>query len=271
MPDNSEKKRNLAQKLKDKYRIVVIDDDTLGELKSTKISLLGVFALLTISVLSIMLISYLLLAFTPLKYAIPGYAAINNNKVYMDLSHKIEALEEKIGTQQIYTDGVKNFLNPSGIQVDQLDENQDFIKNNNSKSLKNRKISNQLSLEHYYFCTPLKGDISAGFDLERKHFGIDIVAPKDSAVKNILDGVVILSDWSVKTGNTISIQHRDDMISVYKHNSKLLKKIGQFVKSGEAIAIIGNTGELTSGPHVHFELWKSGIAVDPADYIDFSR
>jgi len=187
----------------------------------------------------------------------------------MDLSHKIDDLENQLDAQRVYTNGIKNILNPSGVDIDEVQGKEENIKYLDQKLSKNRNISNQISLDHYYFCKPLDGEISAKFDTDSKHFGIDIVAPANSPVKSILDGVVIFSDWSVKTGNTISIQHRNNLISTYKHNSKLLKKIGQFVKAGEAICIIGNTGELTSGPHVHFEIWNNGIAIDPAAYINF--
>jgi len=201
---------------------------------------------------------------------VPGYADINNNKVYNELNGQIKTLEEQLESQITYTNGLKNILNPNSIELDDIDLNQENIKLNAQKTTKNGKLSNPISLDHYYFCNPLEGEVSAAFNLEIKHFGIDIVAPENSAVKSILDGVVVFSDWSVKNGNTISIQHRNNLISVYKHNSKLLKKVGQFVKKGEAICIIGNTGELTSGPHVHFEIWNNGIAIDPAKYINFN-
>jgi len=269
MSDKPEKKRSLGEKLRDRYRIVVMDDDTLGELKSTQFSLMSLFIGLLATILGFFIITYLFISYTPIKYLIPGYADINNNRVYMELSGQIETLEEELDAQIIYTNGLKNILNPTGIKLDEIDENQDIIKNNTQIASKNQKLSNPISLDHYYFCNPLEGEVSAAFNLDKKHFGIDIVAPENSAVKSILDGVVVFSDWSVKNGNTISIQHRNNLISVYKHNSKLLKKVGQFVKKGEAICIIGNTGELTSGPHVHFEIWNNGIAIDPAKYINF--
>jgi murein DD-endopeptidase MepM/ murein hydrolase activator NlpD len=120
-----------------------------------------------------------------------------------------------------------------------------------------------------YFSSPLSGEISEGFQPDIKHYGVDVVAPQNTAIKTIMDGWVIISDYTVETGNTIGIQHPNNIISFYKHNSALLKKVGSFVKAGEAIAIIGNTGELTDGPHLHFELWHKGKPVDPADFIMF--
>ena len=126
-----------------------------------------------------------------------------------------------------------------------------------------------LPLEQMYFSSPLSGEISAGFQPDTKHYGVDIVAPENTAIKSIMDGWVIISDYTVETGNTIGIQHPNNIISFYKHNSVLLKKEGSFVRAGEAVAIIGNTGELTDGPHLHFELWHKGKPVDPADFIMF--
>ena len=127
----------------------------------------------------------------------------------------------------------------------------------------------QPRLEQIHFTPPLTGGISAGFQPEKKHYGLDISSPKNTPVKSVLDGVIITADWTLETGNTIAVQHPNNLISFYKHNSKLLKNIGDVVKAGEAIAIIGNSGTLTDGPHLHFELWFRGKPVDPTDYISF--
>lgn len=270
MSEPSEKKRAFRDKITDKYRVVILDDDTLGEKKSMRFTLLGFLATIITTLLLFSILTYLILVFTPLKLLIPGYGDISNNKVYMDLNKKIEVLEKDINSQRIYTEGIKKMLNPSDLKANDINENDSLNRNYSIMSGKKHNLSNNLSLEHYYFCSPLNGEISAEFDISNKHYGIDIVASKDSPVKSILGGVVINADWSTNTGNTISIQHNDNMVSVYKHNSVLLKKIGDKVSSCEAVAIIGNTGKLTSGPHVHFELWKNGIAVNPSEYISFN-
>ena len=123
--------------------------------------------------------------------------------------------------------------------------------------------------DYRFLMPPISGVVSSYFDPEKDHLGVDILAPHDTPVKAIWDGHVIMADWTLETGYTIGIQHSDDMISFYKHNASLLKKNGAFVRAGEAIAIIGNTGKLTSGPHLHFELWLQGKPVDPTNYIDF--
>jgi murein DD-endopeptidase MepM/ murein hydrolase activator NlpD len=129
--------------------------------------------------------------------------------------------------------------------------------------------SEDLPIEGIFFVNPLKGEITSQFDLKKNHIGVDIVAPKNTAIKSALSGYVFLADWTLETGHTIGIQHANNLITFYKHNAALLKKVGAFVKAGEAIAIIGNTGTKTDGPHLHFELWYKGIVMDPTDFISF--
>jgi murein DD-endopeptidase MepM/ murein hydrolase activator NlpD len=124
-------------------------------------------------------------------------------------------------------------------------------------------------LRETYFFSPISGYISAAFDPRNEHFGIDVVSKKDEPVKCIADGTVVFSSWTQEAGYVTAIQHQTNLISIYKHNSTLTKEIGNFVSAGEIIAIIGNTGELTSGPHLHFELWYNGSAVNPEEFISF--
>lgn len=266
MPTKKDKKKGT---LTNKYRVVILEDDTLGEVKTMKISKLGVvFATLFIG-LMFFLLTTALICFTPLRYFVPGYADIKNNMAYMEVVNQLDVIESELDAHRVYTSGVKNLLNPSGIKVNESDDSKDYFRNSLAFDKNTTRSSNAISLEHYYFCSPLKGEVSAEFDLNKKHFGIDIVAEKDTPIKSILSGVVVSADSSIETGNNISIQHDNDLISVYKHNSVLLKKVGQMVEMGEVIAIIGNTGAETSGPHAHIELWHNGRAVNPAHYIEF--
>lgn len=130
------------------------------------------------------------------------------------------------------------------------------------------QIENE-ELRQLYFFSPISGYISQPFNAQTEHYGIDVVAKKDEPVKSIADGTVILASWTQSEGNVIAIQHRENLISIYKHNSTLTKEVGDFITAGEIVAIIGNTGELTSGPHLHFELWYNGSAVNPEEFISF--
>ncbi len=263
MSEAKERKSSIAQKMTKTYRVVFLDEDTLGEVRSGRISGNGIMLGILGFMLLTGLLTFFLVSYTPLRHLIPGYAEINNNRSYMELRKKLEEIEDQLDDQQVYTDGLKNIFNPSGQMVKAMEGN---MLSNQSQSI-NGSVNATTSMADYFFCPPLQGEVSAAFDASNKHFGVDIVAAKDSPVKAILDGIIISADWSVKTGNTISIQHSHDLISVYKHNSTLLKKVGQKVVACEAIAIIGNSGVLTNGPHVHFEIWNNGEAVDPLKYI----
>ena len=130
-------------------------------------------------------------------------------------------------------------------------------------------MEENVELRQIYFFAPLAGYVSEAFNPVEEHYGIDIVAKKDEPVKCIADGTVVFASWTQNEGNVIAIQHQEDLISIYKHNSSLTKELGDFVSAGEIVAIIGNTGELTSGPHLHFELWYNGAAVNPEEFISF--
>ena len=258
MSEASDKQKSIKSRISDQYRMVILDDDTLKEVKTARFSILGLLLTIVAIILLIAGLTFALIAFTPLRFTVPGYAEIENNKVYMELYQRLEMLEDELDAQKVYTDGLKNMLNPSG---QELDADLPF----DSQSL-NSGIDD---LNNFFFHPPLKGEISASFNRDNNHLGVDLIAPKDTPIKSVLDGKVIHADWSIKNGNTLSIQHPNNIISIYKHNSSLLKKVGDQVKSGEAVAIIGNTGELSSGPHVHIELWYNGAAVNPEEYINF--
>lgn len=134
---------------------------------------------------------------------------------------------------------------------------------------KTKNINADESIYNLYFFPPVKGMITSKYDAKQGHYGIDVAAPSDEPVKTCLDGTVISSNWTLDGGYELTIQHAYNLVSIYKHNSKILKKTGNFVKAGEAISIIGNSGEKSTGPHLHFEIWKNGVAMDPATFIKF--
>ena len=208
------------------------------------------------------------------------------------LREKVIELEDRARAQNLYIVNLRQLLSGQVIQdsaaaalttlpdsiytVDRIEEDELLresfdLEEQISPPLRERNLSmsNNRPLEQLYLVPPLTGAISLGFDVERNHLGIDINAPKNTPVKATLGGHIIYSDWSIETGNTIGIQHDHGIISFYKHNSALLKKTGSYVEAGEAVAIIGNTGTLSSGPHLHFELWVDGKPMDPTRYINF--
>jgi len=288
------KKIKWYNKLKWKYRLVFMHDETLEERLTFRLTRLNVFiALGTITIILIFLTS-VLIAFTPLREYIPGYTNVGLIKDLYDLQLKTDSIEQDLNRKDLYIENLKRIISGEEIVEDlalpkdtvtkyseiRLTRSQEDsilrveIENQSKYSLYQietaEKVSQRsMTLGNMLFFTPIKGVITNVFDTDKQHFGIDIVSRKNEAIKSVLDGTVILSTWTVETGYVIGIQHPQGIVSFYKHNSALLRRVGDIVKAGEAIAIIGETGELTTGPHLHFELWSQGTPVNPQDYISF--
>lgn len=285
-------------KLRHTYRLVIMNNETFEEVGSHKLSLLNFYVLLSSVLLVVTIIVVSLIAYTPIKRYIPGVGAnYDAQATALKLSTEVDRLERELRAYQKQSESVRRMLvgdvqtvsevtppaenqaiplddsiSADAAEVDrllrtevELQETGVIAQTNRTSTLTPRDVP----LEQVYFMAPVKGVISAGFKPDEKHYGVDILAPKNTAIKAAMDGVVIFSDWTVETGNTIGIQHSNNIVTFYKHNSQLLKEEFAFVKAGEAIAIIGNTGTLSDGPHLHFELWHKGKPVDPKEYIEF--
>ncbi len=271
------------------YRLVLRKDETLEEVGSYRLTLLNIYILLSSLVLVAMGLMAVVIFFTPLKRLVPGYAEPSQHPDYIRLNKKMASLEAELTSYKLYYDHFNQLIRlPDSIEApkvaytsrivpEKLDNSVFGIpvsggepKRAASTVVNNSPSESILNLADYrYLMPPISGVISSGFDQETDHLGVDILAPHDTPVKAIWDGHVITADWTLETGYTIGIQHSNDMVSFYKHNASLLKRNGAFVRAGEAVAIIGNTGKMTSGPHLHFELWLQGKPVDPTNYIDF--
>lgn len=269
-------------------------DDTLEERITFRLSRLNVFiALGTLTIVLIFLTS-ILIAFTPLREYIPGYTNIGLQKKLYELQLITDSIEKDLAYKDRYINNLRNIVDGKDLKEDipvprdTLKRYSDIhIKRSAEDSLLRLEVENQgryslykmesieaenvkkTSIGSLLFFSPLKGVITNDYDPATHHFGIDIVARDNEAIKAILDGTVIFTDWTLETGYIIAIQHSQNIVSIYKHNSAILKKVGDLVKSGDPIAIIGQTGELTTGPHLHFELWNDGNPVNPRDYIIF--
>ncbi len=292
---NTSRWQRFRARLKNTYRLVIMNDDTFEEVGSYQLSLLNVYIAISSVVVMVAVGVVLLVAFTPLKKYIPGYGDTVRQEEYMALYKQVEELEREMLAQREYADNFRRILSgdvetaqevenrtpavqpDSSLEAPELSPEEARLRREMELGQVGRAArqtsqapqagSRDVPLEQLFFVAPVRGEISAGFKPDEKHNGIDILAPKNTAVKAALDGYVFLSDFTIETGNTIGIQHENNIVTFYKHNSELLKKAGSFVKAGEAVAIIGNTGTLSTGPHLHFELWHKGHAVDPADYI----
>ena len=275
--------------MKEKYRFVILDDETLEKIRSFKVTKRRVFSLVMLSILAIILATASLLLFTPLRSLVPGYADVERSPQFIRLNQQMERLEATVNAQNNYIAKVQELVtgeemapdtnrrvDPQDLATTPIFNLEDILTispNTDEKSTSKRITPQQTVSDHkldeLYLVAPIKGIVSAGFLKSNKHMGTDIIAPKDTPVKSILSGYVIMADWTLATGYSIGIQHADGLLSFYKHNSALLKTIGDYVNVGEAVAIIGNTGEKTNGPHLHFELWRNGRAINPEDFIDF--
>lgn len=254
---------SLKTRLSNTYKVLIINDEDLSEIGSKKLTLRRFYFLLSLSILGIMFLTVALIWFTPIKKFVPGYGELTSNTAFIELTSQIRDIEEQVENQRIYTEGFKTM-------IENIDEDTELKIQSEPADITTDRIHASLNkLHHKVLIAPIKGTVSNAFNREMDHYGVDVIAPKDAPISAILDGVVIQSDWSLNDGNSISILHTDNLISRYKHTSVLLKKTGAKVKTGEAIAIIGNSGEQSDGPHLHFELWFEGEVVDPEDFIRF--
>ena len=279
-----DQKRSFREKLQDKYRLVILNNETFQEISSYRLSMLNLYIILSSVIVVIGAILILMIIYTPIKRLIPGYADVEGSPQIIELNKQLDEIVKEREAQEVYMASFKKMLLADGDFTEYTPTKEENLQAAISiAESENQKISTTTEIrtlpikevntnsENYYFdlIKPLSGSVSASFMPEKKHNGVDILAPANTAVKSVLDGYVIISGWNVDTGNTIGVQHADNIVSFYKHNSALLKEEGNFVKAGEALAIIGNSGTLSDGPHLHFELWIDGSPVNPENFIKF--
>ena len=271
------------------FRITLVDDDTHDKLWSRKFTRIGALvAIITATVVTISVI-FCLIAFTPVRTLIPGYPNANTKHDAIRNAIRIDSLENVLTKWELYSENLRRVVDgQEPLKIDSLMEIKKGIETPVSDqkdlalkdSLLRKEVTDEdrfdirsnpsrtLPIEGMHFFSPLKGVVSQGYD-KVLHPSIDITAPGNSVVMSVLDGTVISDEWTDTEGYTIRIQHEGDIISVYKHNQKLMKKTGDKVSAGTPIAILGGTGSLSNGEHLHFELWHKGEAVDPTKYISF--
>ena len=285
----AERKRDKLKKLfQNPYRIVIFNDLNLHIIKQIRFNARTLVLGLVGAIVSIIIAVTILIAFTPLREYIPGYpSGILRNKLIQN-ALVTDSLEQKINLYDRYFHDIRAML----IGENSLDTvtrrdsivrpNLNAIKKLNQDSLFKDELDQEQfnlhlspggtrksGLASLLFFPPLKGIVTSKQELSSGHYGVDIVAKPDSRISSALDGTVIFSEWTMETGYVIMIQHDQNIVTCYKHNAELLKKQGDKVKAGEVIAIIGNTGKETTGPHLHFELWVNGNSINPEDYISF--
>ncbi len=299
-----ERLKTLKKEMGHKQRFVIMDSETFRERWSFQLSARNLFVAVGLSVIVLVVLTTILIAFTSLREYIPGYMQTDLVEQVHKSTATIDSLEQKLYEQDLMLSNIKALI--MGEEISEKEHKRDSLKvkpgedvRSKSDSLLRNEIESQdkyqvkssksyadnadnLDGNHVYvnisdkglptdylFYTPLKGKVISVFEPHKRHYGIDIAGSENAVIKSVYNGTVLFSDFTLKTGYIIAIQHPNNMISVYKHNSALLKHTGDVVRAGEPIAFIGNTGELTSGPHLHLELWYNGKAINPVEYISF--
>ena len=289
--------RDWFNRAQEKKRIIILDVDNYEEKRSYTTSKFNVFIILSFFTILLGFLTFALISYSSLKNLIPGYPnptqqqEIKNKSIIID--QKLTELLSKTEKEKSYINNVMQILNGS-IPINEKDTSWKKIKPNansntneisSSEKSMREKVQNREKfdidvipggalksevLPELLLFPPIKGEITNKMNISSGHFGVDIIAPKNEAVSSILNGTIIYHNWSPTDGNVVHIQHKKNLISIYKHNSEILKEIGDFVESGEPIAIVGNSGEHSTGPHLHFELWHNGYPLDPEIFINFN-
>ncbi|ALJ05591.1 peptidase M23 [Pseudalgibacter alginicilyticus] len=288
MIENKKKQKKIRKKLLDKYRLVILNEDTFEERLSFKLSRLNVFVLGSLLCVFLIGITYLIIAFTPLREYIPGYSSTALKKKAIELNYKTDSLQQVILMNDRFYESIKkvlqgevnkvDFNKDSIIQAVKLEASEVDLRPIHEDSILREKVDKEdkynlfesaETATNFVLFPPVNGEISAPYNLKEKHYAVDLVVAPNTPVKATADGTVIFAEWTAETGYVIILEHSYGLISVYKHNASLTKSQGDFVKTGEVISTAGNTGTLSTGPHLHFELWNDGYPINPTNFIDF--
>lgn len=272
-----------------KYRMVLLNEDTFEEVGTMRLTRLNLIAFIGVVLILLIAVVYSLIAYTNIRELIPGYPDAAMRQDIRANAMKLDSLEYEQAIRDQYFDNLKriiygetpeNYMNDTTGVVNQKEIT--FLRSTNDSLLRQQVEAEEqfrlsaleddhvdTDLYDMHFFSPVNGILTRGFNPMEGHYGIDLVAAPNEVVKATLDGTVTMSTWTLETGYVIQIQHDYELISVYKHNATLFKSAGQKVVAGDAIAIVGNSGELTTGPHLHFELWHDRVPLNPVDYIVF--
>lgn len=289
METSNEKKRGRWRKLLHKYRLVVLNEESFEEVGFIRLSRLNIISIVGLLVVLLVAIVYVTVAYTPIRELIPGYPDAMMSHNIRQNAMKLDSLERELVMRDQYFMNINRIVNG--------DRPEDFLNDTTAtmggdevvftRSANDSLLRQQVEAEEQFrlsivdepaeskglhdihFFTPVQGIVTNPFNPVENHFGIDLVAGPEEVVKAALDGTITMATWTLETGYVIQIQHANNIMSVYKHNAELFKSVGLKVRAGDAIAIVGNSGELTTGPHLHFELWHNGVPLNPTDYIVF--
>jgi murein DD-endopeptidase MepM/ murein hydrolase activator NlpD len=288
--DRKKGNKKLMRKLRSRFRLTVLNENTFEEQFSYSLTPMNVIIMFGGLLLVFGSLIYLLVAFTPLKaYVIPDFTDYTYREDARRARLQVDSLLNVIERNEQYLSDLGYVLrgeNPPDVTDTSArtatEADLAFEVSRVDSSLR-KKVAYQDRFElqaeseresvksAFLLFKPVNGTISNAFNAKEGHYGIDLIASVNEPVKAVLDGTVILSSFTADGGNVIQIQHSNNLVSIYKHNSALLKQEGDFVKAGQSIAFIGNSGDHSEGPHLHFELWQNGVPVNPEDFMSFGN
>ncbi|MFN3757337.1 MAG: M23 family metallopeptidase [Flavobacterium sp.] len=288
MAARRQKVQKLKKSLFNKRRLVILNEDTFEEIFSLKLTLMNVFVVISLGAIFLISITTYIIAFTPLREYIPGYASTKLRKDAVNLAIMSDSLQMEVKKNEAYINSIKKILTGD---LEYAQFNKDSLLSNETiypsqyrmtPAEAEMKLREQVAQEDKFnlfekaeskvnlvLFPPAKGHITDRYDARKKHFAVDIALPKDTPIKAVANGTVVFADWTPTTGNVIIIKHRDGILSAYKHMATMTKSQGDVVRTGEVIALAGSTGKESTGIHLHFELWKDGYPIDPTQFIDF--
>ena len=282
----SSKKNNVKKRESKNYRLVIQEEKTYKEKFKLKLSRTNVFLTGTFFSLIIVSITTSIIFFTPVREYIPGYDTTKMRIQAINNLERLDSLINQLSINENYLEAVFQTINGQdykniytnesqriSVDLSELDMSlrveDSILRKVVEREDKFNVIESETQTLNLEMSPPVRGIIIESFDVSIKHYGIDIVLKEQTPVKAVADGIVLLSEWTIDSGHTVIVYHKDQLTSVYKHNYLSKVKTGDYVKQGQVIALSGNTGELTSGPHLHFELWDSNGPINPEDFIIF--
>lgn len=281
-------KLSFWKRIRFKYKLSFINENTLEEVWSFRLSQLSVFISLGVFAFSLVAFTAFIIIMTPIRNYLPGYLDVEVRKEIVQNALRADSLEQMIEIQNLYLKNVTGIISgtieldsireidslarvDADFEIPRSPEEEEYVKNFEQEEKYNLTVlnTNPLPMDGLFFYKPVNGVISSHYQADIHHFGVDIAAASKESVLATLDGTVMYAGYDPNQGNVIQLQHKNGFVSVYKHNELLLKEPGEQVVAGEAIALVGNTGKLSTGPHLHFELWYNGKPVNPEDFIVF--
>jgi len=287
MAQKRHKRKKIARKLFTKNRLVILNEDTFEEIFSLRLTLMNVFVVATIGAVLIIFVTSYIIAFTPLREYIPGYASSELKKNATDLALKSDSLQIALNKNEAYIRSIRRILTgdldyaklskdsiiAAGMEIPDgpitASEAEHELRNEVDKEDKYNLFEKATSRTNVVLFAPVKGSVTDKFNARQKHFATDVAVSKNTPIKAVLNGNVIFADWTLSNGNCVIVRHNNGFISVYKHAAQLNVAQGDAVKTGEVVALAGSTGQESTGIHLHFELWKDGYPIDPEQFISF--